>query len=90
MTQFEIHDEVWIADLQKQITQYTDSLYDQLYDEEPGEDFTETLSGEPFCGCDVCFWRETLTVLIPELILGYQGGKVTLVENGGAKAKPEA
>lgn len=87
MQQFEIHDEVWASDIQANVQQYTDSLYEQFFDE---EDDVETLSGTPFDGCEVCFWRETLTMLVPVIIQGYLDGKVTLVEDGGSEAKSEA
>lgn len=88
MTQFEIHDERWASDLQKGVQQYTDALYEAVYDDVIVE--TPTLSGEPFDGCDTCFWREALYYLVPAIIRGYQEGKVVLLEDGGTEAKPEA
>ena len=78
---FVIHDENWSNDLEKGVTEYTDSLIDTLFEE--GESVTEqeTLSGELFCGCSTCFWRETFFYLVPRLLEGYNEGKVGLIED---------
>jgi hypothetical protein len=54
-------------------------LMDAVY-EGTEDEITETLSGEPFCGCAQCFWRETLFYLVPRLLEGYEAGKVELFE----------
>jgi hypothetical protein len=41
----------------------------------------ETLSGQPFCGCDTCYTREQLYFLVPRIIKAYKEGKITLTED---------
>lgn len=88
MEQFELPDERWASDLVKGVQQYTDALYDAVYDGE--EDTVETITGYTFCGCEDCFWRETLTYLVPKIIAGYREGKVLLDEDRGPETVPEA
>lgn len=87
--EFELPDEVWSKDLEQGVMQYTDSLYEAVYDEDD-ETSGNTLSGYPFCGCDTCFWREALTYLVPRIIRGYKEGKILLDEDRGTEAEPEA
>jgi hypothetical protein len=75
-----VEDSEWMADVEQKFQEYIMSLYDQINEEEyVPADFTP-LSGEPFCGCEVCNLRETLTFLIPHIIKGYNSGKITLEE----------
>jgi hypothetical protein len=55
-------------------------LFEAVYSEGADEEVTETLSGEPFCGCNRCFWRETLFYIVPKLLHGYEEGKIELEE----------
>jgi len=77
--EFVINDEAWAHDLEKGVENYTDMLFEAVWD---GTEDTvaETLSNEPFCGCSACFWRETLFYLVPKIIRGYEEGKVELEE----------
>lgn len=74
--EFSLPDELWSKDLEQGVMRYTDSLYESVY-----EDISvDTLTGELFCGCDTCFWRETLSYLVPRIIEGYKNGKIILDE----------
>lgn len=99
MTSFEIHDELWASELQQGLERYIDALYDSAFDEEnrPVDEVTpdtapanNTESGIPFCGCNVCQYREILSYVTVRVIKGYQEGKVTLVEDGRSEAVTEA
>jgi hypothetical protein len=77
--EFVINDQAWAHDLEKGVEDYTDMLFEAIH--EGGEDsIDETISGELFCGCSPCFWRETLFFLIPKIIRGYEEGKLELEE----------
>jgi hypothetical protein len=76
---FEVVDEQWAEELERGVEAYTDMLFEAIY-EGTEEEITETLSGEPFCGCNRCFWRETLFFIVPKLLKGYEEGKIELEE----------
>lgn len=76
---FKLNDQDWAHELEMGVETYTDSLIEAIWEGEEGEE-PETLSGEPFCGCSTCFWRETLHYLVPRLLEGYNEGKVDLIE----------
>lgn len=79
MSKFVVNDQAWAHDLEKGVEDYTDMLFEAVW--EGGEDeIPETASGEPFCGCSACFWREALFYLVPRLLEGYNDGKVELIE----------
>jgi hypothetical protein len=71
---YEITDELWAKNMEQGVMQYTDALYNAVYDDE--DQSPDTLSGILFCGCDTCFWREALTYLVPVIIDGYKSGKL--------------
>lgn len=74
---FNVIDVDWSMQLEKGVEDYTDMLFEATW--EGGDDeVTETLSGEPFCGCSTCFWREALFFLVPRLIEGYNEGKIEI------------
>ena len=75
--EFVVNDEAWAQDLERGVESYTDMLFEAVWSEEEGE-VTETLSGQPFCGCSQCFWRETLFFVVPKIIKGFEEGKVEL------------
>jgi hypothetical protein len=77
--EFTVNDEAWAQDLEKGVEDYTDMLFEAVWDGTE-EVVPETLSGEPFCGCSSCFWRETLFFLVPKIIKGYEDGKLELEE----------
>jgi hypothetical protein len=76
---FNVNDQAWAHDLEKGVEVYTDMLFEAIY-EGTEDTVEETLSGEMFCGCSACFWRETLFYLVPRLLKGYEAGKVELLE----------
>ena len=76
---FEVVDQEWAEELERGVEDYTDMLYEAIY-EGTEEEIGETLSGEPFCGCNRCFWRETLFFIVPKLLKGYEEGKIELEE----------
>jgi hypothetical protein len=77
---FFINDPKWAEELERGVETYTDMLFEAIYPEGADEEVTETLSGEPFCGCNRCFWRETLFYIVPKLLHGYEEGKIELEE----------
>lgn len=77
--EFAVNDEAWAQDLEKGVEDYTDMLFEAVWDGTE-EVVPETLSGQPFCGCSSCFWRETLFFLVPKIIKGYEDGKLELEE----------
>lgn len=72
-------DSEWAQELEHGVEAYTDMLMEAAYWESE-EDIPETLSGQPFCGCPTCFWREALVYLIPRIIKGYEEGKLVREE----------
>ena len=74
---FKVNDQEWAHDLEKGVEAYTDMLFEAVLDANDDE-ISETLSGEPFCVCSPCFWRETLFYLVPKIILGYEERKIEL------------
>lgn len=78
--EFTIHDDAWAKQLERDYEEYMSSCWSSLDDEELSEsdlDF-ETLSGQPFCGCNTCETRETLFFFTPRLLKAAEEGKVTL------------
>jgi hypothetical protein len=73
-----VEDYEWMKDIEEKFQEYIMSLYDQLNEEDYVPADFVPLSGEPFCGCETCNLRETLTFLIPYIIKGYEAGKLTL------------
>lgn len=77
--EFNIVDFHWSQDLEDQYTAYManceSTIDSDMYDET--NDF-ETLSGQPFCGCDVCYIREQLFFLVPRIIEAYKTGKIVI------------
>lgn len=68
----------WAFNLQSAFMDYMDMCWASAYDEsdDPSLDGFETISGEPFCGCDVCVGRESIMFLIPRIIDAYKDGKL--------------
>jgi hypothetical protein len=67
------YSEEWSQELERGYESYMFSLLDGIDDE---EDEIKTISGEPFCGCDTCMTRETLTYLIPRILDAHEKGLV--------------
>lgn len=78
---FSIVDFHWSQDLENDFTDYMSKCEAQIdldFDEE--EPF-ETLSGQPFCGCETCYVREELFFLVPRIIDAYKKGKIVVPED---------
>jgi len=75
--EFSINDQEWAHELEKGVEEYTDMLFEAMWESSDYE-ITETKSGEPFCGCSQCFWREALFFIVPKLLRGYEEGKIEL------------
>lgn len=76
---FEILDETWASEVQAGLSEYIDNLIYGIDSDE--EEYQDTESGQPFCGCDVCYWREVLTYTTTRILEGQKRGKIALVEN---------
>jgi hypothetical protein len=77
--EFFLNDDEWSKNLETQYEEYMWNCESMVDGEEP-DDFTATLSGEPFCGCSTCYTREQLFFLVPRIIKAYKEGKITLNE----------
>lgn len=77
MSKIVVNDEKWATELQNGVVEYTDNLIESVFNE---DDSVETISGEIYCGCDTCFWREALFFLVPRIIEGYKTGKLSVDE----------
>lgn len=71
------HDQAWARELESGLAEYIDDLMFTIEDEEGG---MPTVTGEPFCGCDTCYWREILSFVVPKILRGQIDGKVKLIE----------
>lgn len=73
-------DHDWAKLLQYDFEHYMGACHAQIeaewFEEEIPE--FETVSGEPFCGCQDCETREILMFLVPRIIQGYKDGKLKL------------
>lgn len=80
---FEIRDPQWAQELQKELEQYMDELYESVDAEEGTPEYEKgiaTESGIPFCACNVCEGREILSFVSPRIINGYLKGKIGFTE----------
>ena len=77
--EFFLNDDEWSKNLETAYEEYMWNCESMVDGEEPDE-FTETLSVEPFCGCSTCYTREQLFFLVPRIIKAYKEGKITLNE----------
>jgi hypothetical protein len=75
---FSIEDEAWAQQLEREYEEYMWSCESAVDGEEP-DDF-QTLSGQPFCGCNTCYTREQLFFLTPRILDAYKNGQITLAE----------
>lgn len=73
---YEIKDRKWAADLQEGLENYIMGLFDE--EDDNGEPL-ETESGEPFCGCNTCEYREVLAYVVPRVLMAEKENKVGLV-----------
>lgn len=81
---FVIEDVDWSLSLERDYEEYIarcEEMVDYDVDDERwGDPDTDTLSGEPFCGCSTCYTREQLFFLVPRIIEAYKQGKITIEE----------
>ena len=75
--EFTVNDQDWAHELEKGVETYTDMLFEAMW-ETSEEGISETLSGELFCGCGTCLWREAMTYITPKLLKGFEEGKIEL------------
>ena len=78
MDNFIINDKDWAEELQQGVDEYIDKLQSwYVYGEEEGEE-PEPISGQPYCGCEVCYWREVLAFVAPRIMNGQNDKKIEL------------
>jgi hypothetical protein len=80
---FSIVDFQWSQDLENDFTDYMancEAQIDAEFYEDADPEF-ETLSGQPFCGCETCYVREELWFLVPRIIAAYKEGKIVVPED---------
>lgn len=75
MINFRILDESWAKQLEASLSEYVDALLSGVDDDTSQ---TDTETGQVFCGCDVCYWREILAYVTPRIIDGFLNGQVDL------------
>lgn len=75
MQEFQLKEE-WAKELEMGLEEYMDRLMESLDDEDIDD---TTLSGEMFCGCHTCYFREMLFFVSPRIIKGNQEGDIWLV-----------
>ena len=68
----------WSTNLQAELDEYMGRLISWYIDNEEEGEEPETISGQPFCGCDTCYWREYLAFTAPKIIEGYLAKKIEL------------
>lgn len=73
--QVPVFDEAWGQEFEAAIDAYMTLLWESV--DEPSMD-VETLSGQPFDGCETCEFRERNLMAIKLAIEGYEAGKVRL------------
>ena len=71
---FIIKDEKWAEKLQDGLEMYLMLCQDSVDENEE----IETLSGEPYCGCNVCYFREVLFFVAPKIMKGQNEQKIEL------------
>jgi hypothetical protein len=75
-------DEAELKDLEESYVRYMDQLTEYVMGE---IDDVEIESTDPFCGCDVCWTRETLAFLMPRILDLYQSGHIWNRKQHGVK-----
>ena len=78
VTRMPEYDERWAEGFIERIREHMDQLYWSLDGEDDREQ--ETLSGQPFCGCQDCDERERYLLAIMLILEGHEQGKVRLAD----------
>jgi hypothetical protein len=78
-TTFQVRNPDWALDLQRGLDSYMQVLYDGI---DFAEDRIETLTGEPFCGCNDCEYREMLAHVVPRIVAGLVDRSLTVQYDG--------
>lgn len=82
----EIFDYEWdeepVRFLERGLEEYLDSLFDSVLEGWDGEQELETKSGDPFCGCEICYMRETIAYVLPRIVTMWEKGQVRRRQNG--------
>ena len=73
---FILNDEKWAEELQANVEEYLMLLQDSIDEDED----METLSGQPYCGCNVCYFRDMLFFVAPKIMRGQNEKKIELSE----------
>jgi hypothetical protein len=63
------------VEMEQGLNAYMASLHGSIDNTEP----VETLSGEPFCGCETCHTREILAYVVPRVLFAQDQGLARLV-----------
>lgn len=86
MSEFVINDTDWAKALEVGLDEYIDSLQSYyVYGEElDGKEEPVPLSGEVYCGCETCYWREVLFFVAPKIMTAQNEKKIELTPNTGA------
>ena len=71
-----VFDPEWGEHFETALSDYMDRLYLTL--DGTGEGEAETLSGQPFDGCETCDFRERYLMAVKLAIEGYKAGEVRL------------
>lgn len=87
ITKVSVYDREWASELQIDLQEYMMRLYESVDAEEGTPEYewgTDTASGQPFCGCDVCQGREILSFLSGQIIDGYNAKKIDLYDENSS------
>lgn len=79
MESYQVNNPKWLKETIEGLSRYIDGLNSTILTTDFGIDEVEVLSpvsGELYCGCDVCLRRETVAYLIPVIVEGYKDGRI--------------
>ena len=76
----EIFDYEWdeepVRFLERGLEEYLDSLFESVLEGSNLDDEVETKSGDMFCGCEVCFIRESIAFVLPQVVTMWERGQI--------------
>jgi hypothetical protein len=72
---FVINDVIWASEFQKHLDEYMMVVQESV----DSEDDVETISGQPYCGCMDCYWREVLFFTAPRIMRAQLEKKIELL-----------